>query len=209
MTRPTKSAKDAKSDRRLFSRGRTMRKVAIWGCLGIATLVGWFVVLIFHQPTPPVVSIDPVAAQRIEAQLQQIETDKTGTVQRVLPVDEGALNSVLQSYLAASHGGPEDPVTIQDMRVKLLEDRVHVYVVLNAHGKDLALDIETKLHTENGHVVVDPISARIGALSIPRSTLESAIQRMMSSPDSLQRLRLPDYLSDVHVAGSRIIATFK
>jgi hypothetical protein len=209
MPRAVKSVEKAKRNGRLPSRWRTARRIAAWTLIGIGAVVALSAILIFHQPPPPVVRVDPAAAERLEAQLQRIQTDSTGTVNRVLPVDEGAVNSILKSYLTPNRIGSSDAVTVKDMRVKLTDDRVHLYVVLNAHDNDLTLEVETKMHAENGDVVFDPISAKVGALSVPRSALESALHRIEDSPVGRQQLRLPDYLSDIRVEGGKIIATFK
>ena len=191
MRLPIKTSGNAKHDVKSPRWWRVTRRIIGWTFLGVGALVASFLVLMFHQPPPPVVRVDPISAQQIEAQLQRIQTDTTGTVKRILPVDEGALNAVLESYLAANHPGAGDAPTVQDMRVQLVDDRLHVYMVLNARGQDLTLAVETKLHAENGYVVIDPISAKIGELSIPRSTLQTAVQRITDSPQGLQQLRLP------------------
>lgn len=209
MAQSSKAVRNPETSKKSTGPWRTVRRVALWILLGIGALAILFLALIFHQPPPPVVRVDPAGAERLQAQLQRIQTDTTGTVNRVLPVDEGALNSVLKSYLAPSGSGTGDAVTVKDMRVKLTDDRLHIYVVLNAHDKDLTLEVETKLHAEDGHVVFDPISAKVGSLSIPWSALQSALQRIANSPEGSQQLRLPDYLSDIRVADGKIIATFK
>jgi len=209
MAQANRFTRTTERDRKSPVPWRTILRIAVWTLVGIGALVVVFLALIFHQPPPPIVRVDPAAAERVQEQLQRIQTDTTGTVNRVLPVEEGALNSVLGSYLTPNRDGATDAVTVKDMRVKLTDDRLHLYVVLNAHDKDLTLEVETKLHAEAGHVVLNPISAKVGAISVPRSALEAAFQRIMNSPEGSQQLRLPNYLRDIRVADGKIIATFR
>ncbi len=84
-----------------------------------------------------------------------------------------------------------------------------MYVLVDAYGKDLTLEVESKLRTVNGAVQFEPQSGKIGALPIPKSLLQSSMKKMMNSPEGRELLRLPHNMSDVHIEDGRIVATFR
>jgi hypothetical protein len=95
------------------------------------------------------------------------------------------------------------------MRFTLIKDRIRMYLLFDFHGKDMTFELEGKLHTVNGFAQLEPLSGRLGSSPIPKSALESSMQRMMDSPQARQALRLPANVSDVHVEDGKIVATFK
>jgi len=98
---------------------------------------------------------------------------------------------------------------VSDVKVQLVEDRVKAYVVFNVHGKDMTLQLEGRLTAQNGYLRFEPVSGQIGSLPIPQSTLESAVQRMMDSPENREKLKLPSEISDLRVQNGEIVASYK
>ncbi len=186
-----------------------------WAAIGLGGTVFVVVVLIlillFHTAAPPVVRVDPIAAERLEAEMRLAQSGAASEASRVVHVDEGAANAMLESYLAPARtrGSDNDQATVKDMKIKLTDDLVHVYVVLDVHGKELSLDIAGKLYTENGYAQFEPVEGHVGALPIPQAALVDAMRQKMASPDTRAMMRLPDYLSDVRVEGGKIVATFR
>src|SRR5260221_8185 len=80
---------------------------------------------------------------------------------------------------------------VRDVKVQLIDDRVKAYVVFDVHGKDMTLQLEGRLGAQNGYLRFEPLSGEIGSLPIPQSTLESAVQRLMDSPENREKLKLP------------------
>jgi hypothetical protein len=84
-----------------------------------------------------------------------------------------------------------------------------MYLLFDFHGKNMTFELEGTLHTVDGFAQFEPLSGRLGALPIPKSALQSSMQRMMDSPQARQALRLPANVSDLHVEDGQIVATFK
>ena len=189
-------------------------------------------ILVLHkEPAPPVVTTPQAAARAEEKFAQVAETvaqGQPGTVR----LDESELNSYLASHLdlktdspaaaapapEATPGGPGAPTTedvekmrssVRDVKVQMADDRVKAYVVFDVHGKDMTLELEGKLGATNGYLQFQPVSGHIGSLPIPQSTLESAVQRLMESPDNREKLRLPADISDLHIENGELVATYK
>jgi len=128
------------------------------------------------------------------------------------------------SDLPASNGTPSDvPMpsgtsaeqveqvrsSVRDVKVELVDDRVRAYVVFDFHGKDMTLQLEGRLAAKNGYLRFEPISGQIGALPIPQSTLETALQKMMDSPENLEKLKLPADISGLKIENGEVVATYQ
>src|SRR4029077_11019005 len=85
---------------------------------------------------------------------------------------------------------------VRDFKVQLIEDRVKAYVVFDVHGKDMTLQLEGRLGAQNGYLRFVPLSGEFCVLPIPQSALESAVQRLMDSPENREKLKLPPEISD-------------
>jgi len=98
---------------------------------------------------------------------------------------------------------------VKDVKVELIEDRVRAYVVFDVHGKDLSLQLEGKLGVQDGFLKFEPVSGQIGAMPLPQSALESAVQRMMESPENREKLRLPENISDLRIENGEVVVGYK
>ena len=98
--------------------------------------------------------------------------------------------------------------TVRDVKVQMEGDQVHAYVVFNVHGKDMTLDLVGRLGSQDGYLKFEPVSGQLGALPIPQSTLESAVQRLMDSPENREKLKLPDDVQEMHIENGQLVATY-
>lgn len=99
--------------------------------------------------------------------------------------------------------------SVRDVKVQMEGDQVHAYVVFDVHGKDMTLDLVGKLGAKDGYLHFEPISGQIGALPIPQSTLESAVEKLMDSPENRDKLKLPPDISDMHIENGQLVATYQ
>jgi hypothetical protein len=212
MLREAAQMPDLKSRTLLRRVGRALGWTAV-ATFGAALVIGGVTLgLVFHRVNPPSVFLSaPAAAEQLREQLQEAQAAQTHGTPRVLRLDEAGLNSFLESVLAASDSASTDTADghVRDLRIKLLADRLHAYIVFGFHGQDLSFDVEGRLHTQNGYMEFDPVGARIGALPIPRSTLEAVMHRIVNSPEHRQALRLPGNLTDLHVEDGKLVVVYK
>jgi hypothetical protein len=177
------------------------------------------------------VEATPQAAARAEEKFAQVEQSVAQGQQATVRLDETELNSYLASHLdlkgdqpaaaatsAPAPGGPDSPTpedvekmrsSVRDVKVTMADDRVKAYVVFDVHGKDMTLELEGRLGATNGYLQFVPVSGQIGSLPIPQSTLETAVQRLMESPENREKLRLPPDISDLHIENGELVATYK
>ena len=98
---------------------------------------------------------------------------------------------------------------VRDFKVQLMDDRVKAYVVFDVHGKDMTLQLEGRLGAQNGYLRFEPVSGQFGSLPIPQSALESAVQRLMDSPENREKLKLPSEISDLRIQNGEVVASYK
>jgi hypothetical protein len=188
-------------------------------------------ILLLHKSPPPLVEATPQAAARAEEKFAQVEQSVAQGQQATVRLDETELNSYLASHLdlkgdqpaaaatpTLAPGGPGSPTpedvekmrsSVRDVKVTMDGDRVKAYVVFDVHGKDMTLELEGRLGATNGYLQFVPVSGQIGSLPIPQSTLETAVQRLMESPENREKLRLPPDISDLHIENGELVATYK
>jgi len=126
-----------------------------------------------------------------------------------LPVPDGTV-----SDLPAPSGTTAEQVeqvrsSVRDVKVELLDDRVRAYIVFNFHGKDMTLQLEGRLAATNGYLRFEPVSGQIGSLPIPQSTLETAVQKMMDSPENREKFKLPADISGLKIENGEVVASYQ
>lgn len=98
--------------------------------------------------------------------------------------------------------------SVKDVKVQMVGDQVHAYVVFDVHGKDMTLDLVGRLGSADGFLRFEPVSGKLGSLPIPQSTLETAVQRLMESPENREKLRLPSDIREMHIENGELVATY-
>jgi hypothetical protein len=99
--------------------------------------------------------------------------------------------------------------SVRDVKVELVDDRVRAYVVFDFHGKDMTLQLEGRLAATNGYLRFEPVSGQIGSLPIPQSTLETAVQKMMDSPENREKFKLPADISGLKIENGEVVASYQ
>lgn len=204
---------------------RLAYRILRWTTLatGVITLL-----LLLHKVPAPPVAFDSGAGERLEAKLRQVADASASGVPQVLRVDEAEVNSYLLSHLTLKASdtpstsaqtptgatGNEPSVeeaqsSVRDVKINLFEDRVRAYVLFDFHGKDMSLQLEGRLHADEGYLRFEPTSGQLGSLPIPQSSLESAVHKMMDSPENREKLRLPSDLRDLRIENGEIIVSYK
>ncbi len=99
--------------------------------------------------------------------------------------------------------------SVKDVKVDMDGDLVKAYVVFDFHGKDLSLELDGHLGTQDGYVKFEPVAGKLGSLPLPQSTLDSAVAKMMASPENRDKLKLPDDISDVQIVNGKAVLSYK
>ena len=188
-------------------------------------------ILALHKTPPPPVETSPQAAARAEQKFEDAERAVANGQSATVRVDETELNSYLSSRLelagkeaakpapaADQSGGADNSAptardveqmrsNVRDFKIQLVDDRVKAYVLFDVHRKDMTLQLEGRLGAQNGYLNFQPVSGQIGSLPIPQSTLESAVRRLMESPENREKLKLPPQIADLRIENGEVVAT--
>lgn len=129
--------------------------------------------------------------------------------------NDSAANASQRAAGTAPPIGGADPQTLEqvqssvkDVKIEMEGDLITAYVVFDFHGEDLSLELDGHLFTENGYLQFDPVSGKLGSLPLPKSTLNSAVQKLMASSENREKLKLPQGIGDVQVVDGHVVVTY-
>ena len=88
-------------------------------------------------------------------------------------------------------------------------DLVKAYVVFDYHGKDLSLELDGHLAAQDGYLKFDPVAGKLGDMPLPQSVLQSAVDKLMASPENREKLRLPADVNDIQIANGQAVVSYK
>lgn len=195
--------------------------------------------LLFHKTDPPAVqAATPATAARVDQKFADVAQSLNLGQAATVRLDEPEVNSYLATHLnlegastpatanqtaapSSNHGESQanDLPTqqdiasarssVRDVKIQLVEDRIKTYILFDMHGKDMTLELEGRLASSGGYIQFEPTAGRIGSLPIPPSALQTAVRRMMDSPENRETLRLPPNVSELHVANGEVVVTYQ
>jgi hypothetical protein len=136
---------------------------------------------------------------------QAASMDNVPTVGSAVPPDDPA---------AAFPGGDQATLeqvqsTVKDVKVDMDGDLVKAYVIFDYHGKDLSLELDGHLSADSGYIKFEPVAGKLGSLPLPQSTLQAAVDKMMSSPENREKLKLPADISDIQIQNGQALVKYK
>jgi len=206
-------------------------RIVRWSTYAAAIIT---LILALHKAPPPPVETNPQAAVRAEQKFEDAERAVANGQPATLHMDQTELNSYLSSHLEVSgnqaaqtaHASEQQPggsngsaptaqdveqmrSNVRDFKIQLVDDRVKAYVLFDVHGKDMTLQLEGRLAARNGYLNFEPVSGQIGSLPIPQSALESAVRRLMESPENREKLKLPPQIADLHIENGEVVASYR
>ena len=153
--------------------------------------------------------IHEVPGNRIPAPSAIGRMDKDGHGSpNIIRVGEASINGFLHQQLVARNAEAVQNASgghIEDARVQLKGDRIHFYLAFAVHGRNMTFDVEGKLRSDNGLMKFDADAGRIGAMPIPRSVLQAALQKMIEVPDASQTMRIPAVVKDLRVENGMMV----
>jgi len=98
---------------------------------------------------------------------------------------------------------------VKDVKVDMDGDLVKAYVIFDFHGKDLSLELDGHLGTQNGYVNFVPVAGKLGSLPLPQSALNAAMQKIMASPEAREKMKLPNDISDIQIVNGQAVVKYK
>lgn len=99
--------------------------------------------------------------------------------------------------------------SVKDVKVDMDGDLVKAYVTFDFHGKDLSLELDGHLGTQDGYVKFNPVAGKLGSLPLPQAVLDSAVEKMTASPENREKLKLPADVSDIQIVNGQAVVSYK
>ena len=99
--------------------------------------------------------------------------------------------------------------SVRDIRINLTEDKMQAYLLFNLFGKDMTLELEGKLISQDGYMRLQPEAGRIGSFPIPMVALNNAVTRLFDSPENREQFRLADSITDIRIEGGRLMVKYR
>jgi hypothetical protein len=168
---------------------------------------------------PAQVALDRTELNSYLAQNLQMEGGQPAAPGIALPAGAPSTantgSSTAQGGAQPSASAAEEPTldqvqsAVKDVKVDMVGDVVKAYVLFDFHGKDMTLELDGHLSSEGGFLKFEPISGMLGSLPLPQSTLNSAVEKLMASPENREKLRLPPDVSDIKIVDGQAVLTYK
>jgi len=212
-------------------------KIRLGRILSIATLLISVaaLVLAFKKPQPVASPQTPAAiaahAQSFQAkvsQLQQAQAQgQTGSEVRLTADEIGAAIaqadgampvSSAQGKVPSSAGTPADTpaavapasveaANLEEPLISFEGDIVRGQFVAEVAGKKTYVTVAGHLGSKDGYATFEPTEFKVGDLKVPVSLVNDALQKKML--EQQDRLKLPDFVSDVRVENSQLVVKQK
>jgi hypothetical protein len=99
--------------------------------------------------------------------------------------------------------------SVKDVQVDMEGDLVKAHVVFDFHGKDLSLELDGHLGSQDGYMKFIPVAGKLGSLPLPQSMLDAVVTKMMSSPENREKLKLPADISDIQIQNGQAVVSYK
>jgi hypothetical protein len=212
-------------------------KIGLGRILSIATLLIAVaaLVLALKKPQPVALPQSPAAiaanAQSFQAKVSQLEQaqaqGQTGSEVRLtadeigaaiaqaeraneaLPAQGKAPGSAAPSPDTAAAVAPSsvETVNIDEPIISFEGDIVRGQFVTEVAGKKTYVTVAGHLGSKNGYATFEPTEFKVGDLKVPVSLVNDALQKKML--EQQDRLKLPDFVSDVRVENGELVVKQK
>lgn len=94
---------------------------------------------------------------------------------------------------------------VKDVKVDMVGDLIKAYVTFDFHGKDMSLELDGHLASADGYLHFEPTAGELGSLPLPQSTLDAAVDKLMSSPENREKMRLPPGINSIKIVNGQVV----
>ena len=209
---------NAKAEPALISRFVHMLS---WISLAVTTTI---LFLILKQGPPLAVHTDPQAAGRVAEKMAELQLAMQSNQRHVATLDEAELNQWMRENLgiASTHEAQQAGIPIptgheatvkevrsamKDIRMHLTGNQLQAYTRFVIYGKEVSLQLDGSLETQNGYIRFKPTSGKIGSLPIPSFTLDRVVHELFDSPQNRERFQLPPEIESARIEHRSLVIT--
>ncbi len=180
---------------------KVVSRIIFAGILGLALIA---VLMTLESPEATLVPSSAQRTQSFDAKIVSLEQAHQQGATSTVHITETELTSKLQQGLdeiPPSAG----TIVLKAASVHLEEDGFVGVFKLDASGKDLYLTMAGTLGVTHGRLRIEPTSASLGRLPNPAMVFHRILERQFDSPETRERLRLPDFVKDVQIENGELV----
>ena len=188
-------------------------KIVRWVMLAAAMLV---IFLMLKKPTPVALPVDSASrslnAQSFENKMRELEeahrTGRGGTEVHLTAGEVAAAMTQSDAIPAPAVQNTSSPASaeapkVNDYQVSFVDDVVRGQFATEIEGKQVYVTLAGHLGAKDGYVTFDPTEFKIGDLSVPVSMVNDKLQQKLA--EQHDRLKLPDFVSDLRVQNGELV----
>ncbi|HET9743382.1 MAG TPA: hypothetical protein VFQ00_11590 [Terriglobales bacterium] len=102
-----------------------------------------------------------------------------------------------------------EQVPVKNPQVMFEGDQVKGQFAANVYGKDVFVTLAGHLGASDGYVTFQPTSFTIGNMPVPISLVQQQLDKKFSEPETREKLKLPDFVSDLRVENGQLVIVEK
>ena len=102
-----------------------------------------------------------------------------------------------------------DPVPLKDLQVVFERDEVKGQFTTEVAGKDVVITLTGHVASKDGYVDFVPTSFYIGSMPVPISLVQDQLRKKLADPETRDKLKLPEFVSDLRIENGQLLITEK
>lgn len=121
------------------------------------------------------------------------------------PVAQAAPSPDSSSNLNEATNLTPEQVGVKDPQVTFDGNEVKGQFSANVYGKDMFVTLSGHLGTKDGYVTFDPTGFKIGDMPVPVSLVQAQLDKKFQEPETRDKMKLPDYISDLRIENGQLV----
>jgi type II secretory pathway pseudopilin PulG len=175
----------------------------ISACIFVLAIIA--VLMALRAPSATLVPASAQDAKSFDEKIASLQQAHQQSAAKTAHITETELTSKLQQGVDESAANPQGSVVLKAASVHLEGDGFEGVFTVDVSGKELYLTMTGTLGVLDGRLQIQPSTAKLGTLPIPASVFRSLLGKQFDSPEARERLRLPDFIKDVHIENGELL----
>ena len=174
-----------------------------------------------HQPQPLIAHASSAArvaanAQSFQVKLGELEqahqNGRSGAEARISSDEVAAALAVASpqpTTAGAEASASADPVPLKDRQVVFERDEVKGQFTTQLAGKDVVITLSGYVASKDGYLDFVPTSFYIGSMPVPIALVQDQLRKKLADPETRDKLKLPEFISDLRIENGQLLITEK
>jgi hypothetical protein len=139
----------------------------------------------------------------------RLPSDEVGAALIVANSPTPAIQPVVDGSASKTPELTPKQVPVKDPQVIFEGDEVKGQFSAQVYGKDMLVTLTGHLGEKDGYVTFNPTSFKIGSMPMPISLVQAQLDKKFSEPETREKLKLPDFVSDLRVENGQLVIVEK